>query len=175
MARKDRISMDRHAQVLELYAWNYAIRRIAQTLTMCKKSVQKYVNRPLVSQNVAPQIKDNSEELQATMVNANSIILRFSIWLQEMDWQTLLKERAKGVSVKILYHEAGRAEVTYWAFWSALKRLSAILNPEIPKATMRLGRKPVEKAFVDYGDGIDVVELATGEIRKTVSASPETE
>ena len=167
MARKDRVSMDRHAQVLELHARKYSIRRIAQTLKMCKKSVRKYVARPLTKPNVVAQIQPKSETSQAPTIDPNAVILQFPNWLQDMDWETLLKERAKGVSVKILYQEVGKTEVSYWAFWSALKRLSAILNPEIPKTTIRLVHKPGEKTFVDYGDGIEIVEFETGEITKT--------
>jgi hypothetical protein len=167
MARKDRVSMDRHAQVLELHERGYSSRRIAQTLKMCKKSVGKYIKRPLSKPNLMVQTQNTSDDPQAPTVDPNAIILQFPNWLQDMDWQTLLKERAKGVSVKILYKEVGNAAVSYWAFWSALKRLSALLNPEIPKTTMRLVHKPGEKTFVDYGDGIDIVDFTTGEITKT--------
>lgn len=167
MARKDRVSMDRHAQILELHRRGYSIRRIAHTLKMCKKSVRKYIECPIVKPILISQSVDKSEEPLRPEVDPNAIILQFPSWLQEKDWKNLVKERAKGVSVKVLYHEVGKAEVSYWNFWNTLKRLSAVLNPEIPKTTMRIAHKPGEKTFVDYGDGIDIVDPATGEIRKT--------
>ena len=108
MARKDRVSMDRHAQVLELHERGYSSRRIAQTLKMCKKSVRKYIVRPLVKPDLVAQISDKSEDLRGPVVDPNAIILQFPNWLQDMDWQTLIKERAKGVPVKILFHEVGK-------------------------------------------------------------------
>ena len=159
MARKDRVSMDRHAQILELHRRGYSTRRIAHTLKMCKKSVRKYIERPIVKPVLITQSVDKSEEPLRPEVDPNAIILQFPSWLQEMDWKNLVKERAKGVSVKVLYHEVGKAEVSFWSFGSILKRLSALLNPEIPKTTMRILHKPGEKTFVDYGDGTDIVIL----------------
>ena len=163
MARKDRVSMDRHAQVLELHRRGYSNRRIAQTLKMCKKSVRKYVDRALAK----PLPSQEKPGASLPPVSSNAAILQFPQWIQDMDWQSLLLEKAKGISVKILYNEVGNAKVSYWAFWNTLKRLSLLLNPEIPKTTMRLVHKPAEKTFVDYGDGIEIVDSATGEIRKT--------
>lgn len=134
---------------------------------MCKKSVRKYVERPLIKPDLLGKIQGKSDAPQAPLLDPNAIILQFPNWLQDLDWKTLLKERAKGVSVKILYHEVGKAEVSYWAFWSTLNRLHGLLNPETPKTTMRLVHKPGEKTFVDYGDGIGIVNSTTGEITKT--------
>ncbi len=93
MARKDRISMDRHAQILELYHRGYSIRRIAQTLKMCKKSVRKYVNRPLTQPNTLSILQSDPQTSLASPVDPNAIILQFPIWFQNLDWQTLVKER----------------------------------------------------------------------------------
>ena len=167
MALKERVSMDRHAQILELKKKGYSFRRIAQTLKMCKKSVRKYSERQLVTP-AKVAIQDNASEIFCTEKPDNSsVILQFPTWLQAIDWKTLILERAKGVSVKILYEELGEVGVKYWTFWATLKRLSLALNPELPKTTMRLKHNPGEKTYVDYGDGIEIVDPFTGEITKT--------
>jgi transposase len=165
MARKDRISMDRHAQILELYQRGYSIRRIAQTLHMCKKSVRKYIDRPLLKVAVSEDLNSPTDSENPQTSDQSSVILQFPNWLQELDWQTLLSEKSKGVPIKVLYEEVVNKGVKYWTFWNTLKRLSASLHPEIPKTTMRLIHKPGEKAFVDYGDGIDILNV--GAVTKT--------
>ena len=37
MARKDRVSMDRHAQIIVLHERGYSLRRIAKSLQMCQQ------------------------------------------------------------------------------------------------------------------------------------------
>ena len=159
--------MDRHAQILELKKKGYSFRRIAQTLKMCKKSVRKYAERPLVVEAKAPSSSEPIIHLSDEIASNNNVISHFPLWIQSIDWQTLLLEKAKGVSVKVLYDELGDVGVKYWTFWSTLKRLSLAINPELPKTTMRLKHNPGEKTFVDYGDGIDIVDSLTGEIKKT--------
>ena len=165
MARKDRVSMDRHAQIIVLHERGYSLRRIAKSLQMCKKSIRKYIDRTLVKTESAQS--EHSLLETPPSVDPKSVIQQFPDWLQDLDWQAIIRERSKGVPVKVLYHEVENKGVTYWTFWSTLRRLSAVLNPEIPKTTMRLIHKPGEKAFVDYADGIDIINFETGEITKT--------
>ena len=167
MARKDRVSMDRHAQIIELQTRGYSLRRIAKSLHMCKKSVRKYTDRPLQRPASLAASQDPAKPESRPLVDGNTIILQFPNWIQELDWQTLVNEKSKGVPIKVLYEEVEKKGIKYWTFWDTLRRLSAMLNPEIPKTTMRLIHKPGEKTFVDYGDGIDILNIESGEVTKT--------
>ena len=166
MARKDRVSMDRKAQILILHKRGYSMRGIALSLNMCAKSVKKFIQREMEKKPT-----DNQGVTQDTLgpsaTKQTDIITQFPPWLQEMDWQYLLQELEKGVTYKILYKELAEEKVTYWAFWHTLKSLRHALKPEIPTTTMRLKHAPGAKTFVDYADGIDLVDPITGEITKT--------
>jgi DNA-binding NarL/FixJ family response regulator len=45
MARRDRITMDKQAQILKLVDRGYSVRGIASSLKMCRKAVKKYIER----------------------------------------------------------------------------------------------------------------------------------
>jgi len=172
MTRKDKVSMDCQAQILELEKRGYSVRRIAETLKMCRRTVRKYIKikDSLIIKKELHAIDEPNNVVPIASPKTPSqetIIHQFPEWLQNLDWQTLLNEKRKGVPFKILYEELKLKDVKYWAFWNNLKRLHNTLTPLSPKTTMRLIHKPGEKAFVDYGDGIDIVDPCTGEIQKT--------
>jgi len=161
MTRKDRITMAYQEQIFELYERGYSIRRIAESLKMCRKSVKKYVlNFQQKKINETTSLENASSELKV-------IILNFPEWFQKIDYEHFLNEKRKGVPISVLYKEGNFQEITYWNFWSQLNRLDQILNPNIPKITMKLKHNPGEKCFVDYGDGINIVNPQSGEVNKT--------
>jgi len=88
-------------------------------------------------------------------------------WLQDIDFIKLLEEKRKGVSVKVLYKESGITSVKYWNFWKQLSKLDELVHPKIPVTTMRLKHIPGEKAFVDYTDGINLIDKITNKTTKT--------
>ena len=45
MTRKDMISMDYQVQIYELHQRGHSIRKIAETLKMCRRSVRKYIEK----------------------------------------------------------------------------------------------------------------------------------
>ena len=173
MARKDRISMDTQVQIGELLRKGHSVRKIAQVLKMCRRTVRKYVKKQedlaLKSKKIKQIVSSDQDEIinVEEELKAQSIITQFPNWLQNLDWKTLLNEKKKGVPYKILYEELKLSDVKYWSFWKNLKSLEKLLSPEIPTTTMRLKHNPGEKVFVDYGDGIDIVNSETGEIQKT--------
>ena len=172
MARKDRISMDTQAQIAELIKKGHSVRKIAQILKMCRRTIRKYVKRleeiEKEKQFQSNQLQDQKHSGDKIQIqNEQEIIRQFPVWLQSLDWKQLLHERQKGVSYKVLYIESDLKEVKYWNFWHALKRLEGrVFKPKI-ETTMRLRHNPGEKVFVDYGDGINIVDPATGEVTKT--------
>jgi hypothetical protein len=173
MMRKDKVSMDCQAQIFELEQRGYSVRKIAQALKMCRKTVRKYIKKQGVlslKKEELQKIEMSDQDISIVSQensSSQSIILQFPEWLQKLDWKTLLSEKKKGVSCKVLYEELNLSDVKYWAFWNNMRLLDKALFPDIPKTTMRLIHKPGEKSFVDYGDGIDIVNSCTGEVQKT--------
>ena len=165
MLRKDRVSMDRQAQILVMHSNGHSLRRIAQALKMCKKSVRKYIRRQEKKEEKGEE--KNTSVLQEDNPDGREVITQFPLWLQELDWRKLVEERNCGVSFKILYNEVHDKQVSYWSFWKSLKQLCETLHPKKPQTTMRLQHKPGEKVFVDYADGIPIKDKVTGQIRKT--------
>ena len=167
MARKDRISMDTQAQITVLIQKGHSVRKIAQILKMCRRTIRKYVKRHEEVEKEKQSQTENVSTNQLHIQNEHEIIQQFPDWLQSLDWKRLLHERKKGVSYKVLYIESDLKEVKYWNFWHAIKRLEGkVFKPKI-ETTMRLRHNPGEKVFVDYGDGINIVNPLTGEVTKT--------
>ena len=168
MKRKGRISVDRTRQVLKMKEAGYSINSISRSLKMCTKTVSKIVDKSILS---PPKVRDQEVVLrEVELGNAKpSLDLGFEIpaWLKALDWEFLVKERLKGVPFKILYEECGILPVSYWGFWKAVSRAIAFSVEIEPKTTMRLKHNPGEKTFVDYGDGIDIYDVKTGEVVKT--------
>ncbi len=172
MARKDRTSMDYQAQILELYKRGYSIRKIGIVLKICRKTVRKYVHRfekqdEIIKQQTKEVFENKFEIPESTFAKEEEIILQFPEWLKKLDWRKILEDKRKGISYSILYKESDVAEVKYWSFWNTLKQLDKALNPSKPETTIKLNHIPGEKVFVDYTDGIDIVNELTGEITKT--------
>jgi transposase len=174
MLEKDRISMDMQAQIIRLYAKGYSVRKIAGALQMCRRTVRRYVSRERDKSTIKAQAKSESscesmvkEEAEKMESKEHEAINKFPGWLKKLDWRWLINEKRKGVPVTILYKESLVNEVKYWSFYNNLKKLEQVLYPLTPKTTMRLTHNPGEKAFVDYGDGIKIVNPETGEETKT--------
>jgi len=172
MKRKERTSMDRQLQIIELHKRKYSIRRIAKSLKMCKKTIGKYVKKYEEEKFLQNEFKNKKEQKELYLpgkkkIDPNEILSRYPEWVQSLNIDELFMDIKKGVTYKTLFKEINPSEVKYWTFWSTLTRLKKELFPLEPKTTMRMVHKPGEKAFVDYGDGIDLIDPKTGEITKT--------
>lgn len=151
MARKDRVSMQMQQQILELHKRGYSVRRIARCLKKSRKTVTKYIARDVTS--VCPQPQD-------TLVVAS--FGRVDSWRSNVDWPHVMEQRRKGISYKTLFKESAPNGVSYWLFWNTLR---ALVPPEV-RTTVHLVHKPGEKTQVDYKDGIEIFDRATGKSKK---------
>jgi hypothetical protein len=121
MARRDRISMDKQAQILKLAQRGYSVRGIASSLKMCRKAVRKYVEKAaLDSRVVFPAEEEHKANVPCIVPDP---LKNSPDWLKQLDWKYLVSERQKGVSFKILFKEIPNLEVNYWSFWKHLKFL----------------------------------------------------
>lgn len=86
-------------------------------------------------------------------------------WALALDWEYVRTEYLKGVPLNILHaelFETNKVPVQYPGFWKqAQKRIA------LTEATMVRIFKPAERTEIDYADGIEILDPATGEIRKT--------
>lgn len=86
-------------------------------------------------------------------------------WTQSLDWEGLRKDYLKGVSLNVLHEELfseGKVPVQYPGFWKQVKR-----NLQLSQATMVRVFRPGERCEIDYSDGIEILDPASGEIKKT--------
>jgi hypothetical protein len=84
-------------------------------------------------------------------------------WAKTIDWEKMRLEVSRGVQLNILAREFAGDKISYVQFWREYHKK----YPNLPAVTMRLHHKPGEKSFFDYGDGIDIINASTGEIKKT--------
>lgn len=76
--------------------------------------------------------------------------------------EQLVKENVEVAAIKCRLEERG-----YAGSYQAVYRFVRKLNPHPPKATVRVERKPGEEAQVDFGYAGHMIDLVTGELRRT--------
>lgn len=141
-----RKSMRMRSQILELQAQGKGPRAISRILKISRNTV-----RGILRHEQAP---------------SPSLIERSKTWKDELPWPEIQLELAKRyVTFKQLHLEYAKDRTTYDSFIRELKR-------RIPKdleeaARVRLAHPPGERAFIDYCDGLEILDQKTGEIRNT--------
>lgn len=120
------------------------IRKIAATLGISRNTVRRILKAPGGGTEAAPSFTDSRP------------------WLAQLNLEEICRKRKSGRSLKSL-HEANAPAVSYTSFRRAIN----ILCKEQKTGTVRLDHKPGEKTFIDYCDGIPIVDRTTGIPRKT--------
>lgn len=141
------------AQILELRARGCGIRTIARALKIHRDTVRAYL--PEGDHHKTTHTSDPP-------VSGVGVIAVLSKWDATVDWEEVRKEWGRGVTLKVLWQETC-PEVDYVRFWRALRRR----HPSVGEAVLRLHHQPGERAQIDYCDGLDVVDLKTGEVIPT--------
>ncbi len=128
-------------QILELNGQGKSVRAIAKIVGRNRRTVARIIERGKV---VAPNVETPE-------------------WTKSIDWEKVRLEVSRGVQVNILAREHAGDKISYVQFWRQFHKT----YPELPMVTMRLEHKPGEKSFFDYTEGIDIIDLTTGEVRAT--------
>lgn len=86
-------------------------------------------------------------------------------WVGGLDWKEIESEVAKGTSVYVLWEELCKNQkisVQYPGFWKQV-------NKRCPQLTKTMHRvfAPGSRCEIDYGTGIDIIDLSTGEVVST--------
>jgi transposase len=140
MARRP-ISMNKQTEIQRLKALGLKERAIARSLKVSRKTVHKYLQ------------DTPGQRPPETSVN--------------FTWEEIIKEhQLSDVPLLVLWEELKESGKTTWSysyFWKQYQKHC----PSEREATMIRHHVPGEKAEIDYCDGIDILDLATGEITKT--------
>lgn len=147
MARKA-LSMSLVKEIQRYRDLGLTERGIARALKVHRKTVRKYLSR-----SVEP-VGLSAPATQATKP-----------WLEKVDWPSLFLEAQKGVPIQVLWEELkeeGKLNIGYSGFWKQFKRRYPVL-----KKSMHRVFEPGVRAEIDYCDGIDLLDVVTGEVRST--------
>ncbi len=124
-------------------------RQIARALKIHRNTINKYVEK----------IKNN-------FVSDDEVKIRAVLhWSANIDWERVRREFLSGVPLNIIYEELFESQkllVQYSGFWKQAHK-----NINLSVATMVKIHRPGERAEIDYCDGIDILDPATGEVRRT--------
>lgn len=150
--------MEKLEQILHMWEQKRSIRTIAKCLHMSRKTVKKYLQENSGKININAKIQD-----QTSLLKDKPIPEDIPIWAQEIDIELILRELGKGISYKVLYEEI-KPTVGYFSFWRFFRKLYGLKRQNI---SIRIIHKPGEKAFVDFCDGIQIIDELTGEVIKT--------
>lgn len=119
------------------------------------------VHRNTVSKYIEEYILENTGAAKLLPTN----IFAPPCWTSSIDWENVRSEYLRGTPLNIIHEElreSKKLEVQYPGFWKqANKRIS------LTEATMVRIFKPGDRIEIDYADGIELLDPATGEIRKT--------
>lgn len=147
MAQKG-LNMKDISEIKRLLNLGLTNRQIARAINVHRNTVNKYVEQ-IKNVNMEPKI----------------LAPQLAHWSASIDWEEVRREFLSGVPLNIIYEdlfEAQKISVLYPGFWKQANK-----NITLTSATMVKIHKPGERAEIDYCDGIDILDPATGELRKT--------
>jgi transposase len=139
-------------EILRLKSLKFTKRQISRTLGIHRNTITKYLEQGQC---------ESTTNSNAPQVN----VIAEPKWVNDIDWQFVRDEVLKKVPIQIVYEELfdqGKIPVTYPAFWKQLQKRAPLL-----RATMVRTFAPGSKIEIDYSDGIDIVNVQTGEAIKT--------
>ncbi len=143
MARKA-ISVNKQNEIRRLKELGLSIRAISRSIKSSRKTVEKYLSGPLLS--VLKEIPP--------------------FWFENFDWEKIhLEHTLRGVPLKVLWEEEKEKNsfsVNFPTFWKQY-------NKRYPHRAVTMARQfeAGDRVEIDYCDGVEIIDPATGEIRKT--------
>lgn len=138
------------AEIKRLWGLNFSNRAIAKTSGIHRNTVNKYVAQFELEKYQPPK----AIAAAATVAEINNI-----------DWLKVRTDFLSGVSLNVIHEELveqNKVSVKYPGFWKQVQKFA-----NLSEATMIRIFKPGERVEIDYADGIQIIDPATGEIKKT--------
>ena len=140
------------------------IRRLWK-MGLTNRQIARASNGKIHRNTVNKYVKEFEDEQLATSRSEENKVDLATDWAAILDWESLRSEYLRGVPLNILHselYETNKVPVQYPGFWKqAQKRIA------LTEATMVRIFKPAERTEIDYADGIEILDPATGEIKKT--------
>lgn len=143
-------------EILRLKSLKFTKRQISRTLGIHRNTITKYLEQHQKQLEVEVPSSEPLNVMVAPAVHT---------WVDLIDWQCVREEILRAVPIQVVYEELfdqGKVPVTYPAFWKQLQKRAPLL-----KTTMVRIFQPGSKIEIDYSDGIDIVNVQTGEAIKT--------
>ncbi|HWU42295.1 MAG TPA: IS21 family transposase [Bdellovibrio sp.] len=135
------------------------------TLGFTRRQIARASNGKVHRNTVNKYVKEFEEEKLQTLQENISSTSQESNWTNDVDWENIRSEHLRGVPLNILHQElfeANKVPVQYAGFWKQAQK-----KIDLSEATMVRIFKPAERMEIDYTDGIEILDPATGEIKKT--------
>lgn len=129
-------------QIKELESQGVSIRRISESLGISRNTVRRYLR---------------GEDCKKSATERPTLD-----WMEQLNWELILKEVNSGVTKKQLYKEH-LPPVSYKRFCKVI----ASKNMKPQKPAPRLAHEPGEKVYIDYCDGLKLTCPITGKKTKT--------
>lgn len=140
-------------EIKRLWKLGLKSRQIAKILKVHRNTINKYVEQfRLESLAPAKEISGEREK------NASADVF-------QIDWEKVRREYLSGVTLSVIHEElleTNQTKIQYSGFWKQVQK-----KISLTEATMVRIFKPGERAEIDYADGIEILDPATGELRKT--------
>ena len=148
------------AEILRLKDLGFGKRKISRTLKVHRNTVNKYWENNCPAQATLTASNDRN-----TIETKQNFPTPPPAWTADVDWQKIRTEILKGVPINIIFDEQveqNRVPVQYPAFWKQIRKRAPVMD-----ATMVRVFQEGERAEIDYCDGINIVDVRTGEIIET--------
>jgi len=143
------LAMSKVNEILRLNELGLRERAIARTLRCSRHTVRKIL----------------AEQSCGVGGDARKLPDEQNGWAASLDWKAIHDEVVKGVPFQVLWeesYEAKRIPVQYNGFWKQYQKR----YPHLPLSMHRVFA-PGSRTEIDYCDGIDLLNPATGELEKT--------
>ena len=138
------------AEIKRLWSLKFKNRKIAEITGVHRNTVNKYV---------AGFVVEKSQPLNALAA------LPATPDVNQVDWLKVRTEFLSGVSLNVIHEELleqNKISIQYSGFWKQVQKFA-----NLSEATMVRIFKPGERSEIDYADGIQIIDPATGEIKET--------
>lgn len=142
---QSRKSREMREQVKKLYHDGHGFKKIARALNISKNTV-----KAIIRESAAVETKPVA-----------ALKEKYS-WVLKVDWALIGKEFKKGVTIKVLNREHA-PEISYYAFRRALYNR----EPRNQQVSMSLNHKPGEMTFIDFCDGLQIIDPQSNESSKS--------
>lgn len=140
-------------QVIELFERKYSCRAIARALKIDRRTIKKILNRHQLKSDVTPIAEITSAEKPVASQKP-------ATWRDSVDWEKIIYEvRVRGTTLRQLYIES-EIKASETSFWRELNKRTGRIKAEA-SIRIRQHHKPGEKTFIDFCDGIDILDLKT--------------